>query len=95
MNWDLFNGINFLGIFVVFTAGGFFIGYLMGYIWARLDRRKVRNTLGLNSVKTPRPNHYVRTTNFQESYEVAPVKFYSMPVGYQPWKQNREYAKGA
>ena len=95
MNWDLLNGINLFGIFVVFTVGGFFIGYLMGYIWARLDRRKVMNTLGLNGIKTPRSNHYIHTTNLQRSNEVGPVKFHPMPMGYQPWKPTREYAKGA
>ena len=95
MNWDLFNGINLFGIFAVFTVGGFFIGYLMGYIWARLDQRKVINTLGLNGSKTPRSNYYIHSTNLQDSLKGRPIKFHSMPVGYQPWKQTREYAKGA
>ena len=95
MNGDLFNGMNLFGIFLVFTVGGFCIGYLSGYIWARLDRKKVLTTVGLHGVKPPRPNHYIHTKNSQESFDVGPIKFHSMPVGYQPWRQTKEYAKGA
>ena len=95
MSWNLLSEFNLFGMFAVFTAGGFFIGYLMGYIWTWLDRRSLMNTLGLNDIKAQRSNHNIHSTNFQESFETGPIKFHSMPVGYQPWKPAREYAKGA
>ncbi|GJL66587.1 MAG: hypothetical protein NPIRA05_15580 [Nitrospirales bacterium] len=98
MNWEPLDVINFFGIFVIFTMGGFFIGCLMGYIWLQLEQRKIMKALGLlgaNGAGTELSNNYIHTRTLQEPHEIGPIKFYSIPVGYHPWEQTREYAKGA
>ncbi len=98
MNWEPLDAINLFGIFVIFTLVGFFIGCLMGYIWVHLKQRKIMKALGLlglNGAGTELSSNYIHTTNLQEPHEIGPIKFHSIPVGYHPWKQTREYTQGA
>ncbi|WP_447968895.1 hypothetical protein [Nitrospira sp. M1] len=98
MNWEPLDAINLLGILVILALAGFFIGCLMGYIWVHLEQRKIMKSLGLLGSKgagTELSNNYIHTRNLQEPHEIGPIKFHSIPVGYHPWQQTREYAKEA
>jgi len=98
MNWETLDGINLFGIFLISTLGGFFIGYLMGYIWLHLEQSKVMKALGvlvLNGAGTELSNNDIHTANLQEPRGIGSIKFHSMPVGHHPWKQIKEYAQRA
>mgnify|MGYP000406841251 CR=1 FL=1 len=96
MSWEPVDGINLLGVLGIFTLCGFFIGYLMGYIWVRLEKRKFMKPsellMRLPGTENVWLNNDIYTANVPEPSGISPIKFYSMPVGYHPWKPPREYA---
>ena len=93
MDWGLLNGIYVVSILLLFTAGGFGIGYLLGYFWTAWEEKKFHNSEEYKELQleSKRPLE----SESRKLPEMDLIKLAPMPKGDCQWEEPKVYAKGA
>ena len=93
MDWGSLNGIYLFGFLLLFTAGGFVIGSLLGLVWTQVNKKVFLGDE--EGTELQNESYESLEARSHRSPDMAQIKLTSMPTGVHPWEQTKEYAKGA
>ena len=93
MDWGSLNGIYLFGFLLLFTAGGFGIGFLLGYLWTVLEEKKFLHSEEYKELQCE--SNRPLESESQELREMDLSKLAQMPKGDCQWEEPKVYAKGA